>query len=317
MIPVDLITGFLGSGKTTFIKKYASYLMRRGLRIGILENDYGAVNVDMMMLGELQGENCGLEMVAGACDADCHSRRFKTKMIALGMSGYDRVLIEPSGIFDVDEFFDVLHESPLDRWYEPGSVITVIDSGLESELSDSGAYLLASQAAVAGKVVLSKAQLATPEEMNNTLLRLNSALEQVGCPRRFTMDEVLTKDWNSLNDDDFDALSRCGYRSERFVKRFGSDDVPFTTLYFMNLSIDKQGLLTVIDLLMHSENCGKVFRVKGFVRQDGGWLEVNATRSDTAMQPVDNGQDIIIVIGENLNEENIRAAVHGKEGETA
>ena len=125
MIPVDLITGFLGSGKTTFIRQYASYWMRCGLRIGILENDYGAVNVDMMLLGDLEGDSCGLEMVAGACDADCHSRRFKTKLIALGMSGYDRVLIEPSGVFDVDEFFDVLHESPLDRWYEPGSVITV------------------------------------------------------------------------------------------------------------------------------------------------------------------------------------------------
>ena len=69
--------------------------------------------------------------------------------------------------------------------------------------------------------------------------------------------------------------------------------------------------------MFENPRCGNVFRVKGFVRQDGGWLEVNATRSDTAMQPVDNGQDIIIVIGENLNEENIRAAVHGKEGETA
>lgn len=31
MVKVDLITGFLGSGKTTFIKKYASWLMKKGL----------------------------------------------------------------------------------------------------------------------------------------------------------------------------------------------------------------------------------------------------------------------------------------------
>lgn len=65
MIKIDLITGFLGSGKTTFIKNYARYLMARGERIGILENDYGAVNVDMMLLQDLQGDNCELEMVAG------------------------------------------------------------------------------------------------------------------------------------------------------------------------------------------------------------------------------------------------------------
>ena len=34
MVKVDLITGFLGSGKTTFIKKYARYLMDQGYDIG-------------------------------------------------------------------------------------------------------------------------------------------------------------------------------------------------------------------------------------------------------------------------------------------
>lgn len=56
MVKIDLITGFLGSGKTTFIKKYAKYLMAQGMNIGILENDFGAVNVDMMLLKDLEGE---------------------------------------------------------------------------------------------------------------------------------------------------------------------------------------------------------------------------------------------------------------------
>ena len=110
MVKVDLITGFLGSGKTTFIRKYAQYLMDAGNNIGILENDYGAVNVDMMLLQDLMGDNCELEMVSGGCDADCHRRRFKTKLIAMGMCGYDRVIVEPSGIFDVDEFFDLVEK---------------------------------------------------------------------------------------------------------------------------------------------------------------------------------------------------------------
>lgn len=128
MIKIDLITGFLGSGKTTFIKKYATYLLQQGMNIGILENDFGAVNVDAMLLQDILGDHCTLEMVAGGCDADCHRRRFKTKLIAMGMCGYDRVLVEPSGIFDMDEFFDALHESPLDRWYEIGNVITIVDA---------------------------------------------------------------------------------------------------------------------------------------------------------------------------------------------
>ncbi len=47
------------------------------------------------------------------------------------------VLIEPSGIFfDVDEFFDVLCEEPLDRWYEIGNVIAIVDARLEENLSE-------------------------------------------------------------------------------------------------------------------------------------------------------------------------------------
>lgn len=154
MVKVDLITGFLGSGKTTFIKKYARYLMEQGQNIGILENDFGAINVDMMLLRELEGENCELEMVAGGCDKDCYRRRFKTKLIAMGMCGYDRVLIEPSGIFDVDDFFDALHEEPLDRWYQIGNVITVVDASLEKTLSKEADYVLASEVANAGCVTL-------------------------------------------------------------------------------------------------------------------------------------------------------------------
>ena len=96
MVKIDLITGFLGSGKTTFIRQYAQGLIKKGYNIGILENDFGAVNVDMMLLQDLEGDNCELEMVSGGCDKDCHRRRFKTKLIAMGMSGYDRVLVEPS-----------------------------------------------------------------------------------------------------------------------------------------------------------------------------------------------------------------------------
>ena len=165
MIKVDLITGFLGAGKTTFLLKYAKYLMSQGLKIGILVYDHGAVNVDMPFLKELRGEQCELEMLAGACDADCHRRRFRTKLISMGMSGYERVIIEPSGVFDVDEYFDTLNESPLDRWYEAGSVITVVDAKLGENYTEEEDFFLASQAASAGCILLSRVQLATAEDI--------------------------------------------------------------------------------------------------------------------------------------------------------
>ena len=152
----------------------------------VLENDFGAVNVDMMLLQDVMGEQCELEMVAGGCDYDCHKIRFKTKLISMGMCGYDRVLVEPSGIYDVDEFFDVLHEEPLDRWYEIGNVIAIVDASLETTMSKQAEYLLASQVSRAGKVVLSRSQAATKEKINETVTRLNLALEQFQCKRKIS-----------------------------------------------------------------------------------------------------------------------------------
>ncbi|MBS7046311.1 MAG: GTPase (G3E family), partial [Eubacterium sp.] len=103
MIKMDLITGFLGAGKTTFIKKYASYFIKQGQTVGILENDYGAINVDMMLLQDLMSDNCELEMISGGCDEETHRRRFKTKLISMGMCGYDRVIVEPSGVYDIED----------------------------------------------------------------------------------------------------------------------------------------------------------------------------------------------------------------------
>ena len=222
MVKIDLITGFLGAGKTTFLKKYAQYWMEQGCQIGILENDYGAVNVDMMLLQDLEGEQCELEMVAGACDYDCHKRRFKSKLISMGMCGYDRVLVEPSGIYDVDEFFDTLCEEPLDRWYEIGNVIAIVDAKLEENMSAQSEYLLACQTANAGLVVFSKSQEAEEEEMGRTIRHLNQAMEQVQCRRRFGT-EILAKDWEQFTAQDWAQIASCGYvLYESGVLRSGS-----------------------------------------------------------------------------------------------
>lgn len=305
MVKIDLITGFLGSGKTTFIKKYAKYRMEQGETIGILENDYGAVNVDMMLLQELQGDRCELEMVAGGCDAHCHRRRFKTKLIAMGMCGYDRVIVEPSGIFDVDEFFDALCEEPLCNWYAIGSVIAIVEAGLEEDLSETAEYLLASQTACAGKVVLSRCGEAAGEEIAGTIAHLNRAMETVRCRRRFGAD-VLRKDWEELTAADFEELTACGYRPESFVKTFDAEETGYTSLYFMNVRLPEDILRERVEKLLGDPAAGQIFRIKGFMEGAAGWLEINATHKGIAIRPIEKGQEIIIVIGENLQEEHIR-----------
>ena len=308
MVKIDLITGFLGSGKTTFIRKYAQYLMEQGMNIGILENDYGAVNVDMMLLQDLMGDNCELEMVAGGCDKDCHRRRFKTKLIAMGMCGYDRVLVEPSGIFDVDEFFDALREEPLDQWYEIGNVIAIVDAKLEKELSDEADFILASEVADAGCILLSHAD-ATAEEMDATVAHINEALEKIHCKRRLGK-EILRKSTPQLTSEDLHRIMSSGYVMENYEKMDLEEHSGFESQYFMNVPMTAEKLQKVAKEILEDSSCGAVFRIKGFIKaEDNSWIQLNATHNGVRMEPIQEGQEVIIVIGEHLRRERIDAYI--------
>ena len=304
MIKIDLITGFLGAGKTTFIRKYAKYLMDSGKNIGILENDFGAVNVDMMMLQDLMGDQCELEMISGGCDPETHRRRFKTKLISMGMCGYDRILVEPSGIFDVDEFFDILHEEPLDRWYEPGSVITIVDANLEEEMSEEENYILASEAASAGKIVFSKigknlktekeaqmeekGSIAKAEEsISKVLAHINIALKQIKCERVIEEKDCLCKNWDTLTKADFQDLMSAGYTPENYQKLDFEQDSVFESLYFLNKKISVENMKKAAEELFQNPDCGHIFRIKGFLNTNYKEEVMMENKMEDKMEKVD------------------------------
>ena len=306
MIKVDLITGFLGSGKTTFLKLYAKYFINQGLRVGILENDYGAVNVDMLLLNDLRGDNCELEMVAGGCDAHCHRRRFKAKLISMAMSGYDRVIIEPSGIFDVDEFFDAVMDEPLDKWYEIGNVITIVDARLEDKLSTDADFFLASQLANAGTILLSRSQLTDKEHIAATKNHLIKAAEK----SKLNIDLsslIIEKNWDEFTSDDFAAIASCGYKTRSYIKRINTDGSNFETVYFLELPVKLDDIQHKIQTLMSDSSYGTIIRAKGFFLDKDKWYQFNATKNEFELKEMNVGQEVFIVIGENLNKDLIKS----------
>lgn len=310
MTKIDLITGILGSGKTTFIRSYARYLINKGMKIAILENDFGAVNVDMILLQDLKCDNCQLEMISGCGDPNCHKRRFKTQLISLGMQHFDRIIMEPSGIFDMDEFFDTLYESPLDRWFEIGSIITIADSGMEDILSEQMEYLLASEASCCGKLVLSKLNTESEEQTRqiseHILEHINRSLAGIQCGRKFSMNDIIAKNWGNFTEDDYEAFLSAGYRSSSYVKQFSSETIQSKAHYFMHIHIPEDKIKPVIEGIMSDSECGKIFRIKGALPSDSGkWLKINATSERTEISDVQNGQSVLIVIGDDIDRKRI------------
>lgn len=306
MVTIDLITGFLGSGKTTFIKKYAAWLIAQGKNICILENDFGAVNIDMLMLQDIMGEQCDLEMVSGGCDKDCHRRRFKTKLIAMGMSGYDHVIVEPSGIFDVNEFFDALRDEPLCQWYRIGSVIAVADAGLE-DLPPHADYVLASEIADAGCVVLSKTDGVSEVQKEHTLQHINRALTQIRCKRQLTEADVVDCSWDALTDEDWQRIGSAGYHAEAWQRLEQDAEDLFSTVTVLNHQLGREQLEKAAAAIFTDPACGQAYRMKGFLQENGQWTELNATVKNCTVTTAERGQEVVIVIGENLKKEAIAA----------
>lgn len=304
MIKIDLITGILGSGKTTLIKEYAKYCLKKGEKIAILENDYGAVNIDMILLQDIASDNCRLEMIMGGGDMDCHQRRFKTRLISLRMEGYDRVIIEPSGIFDMDEFFDSLYEEPLCNWYQIGSVIGIVDASMDNKLSDEMEYVLGSELSCCGKLILSKYK--TGNDYQAVIDHINNALEYIKCNRKFLDKDIIAKNWEELNDSDYEELVDASYIVKDYVKLFNRDTINSDVFYFMNVSVkdeDKQNMLSDI---MKDPECGNIYRIKGSLQDDNNeWIKINYTKDCYEQGNIKNGQSVLIIIGETLKKDMI------------
>ena len=296
MVKIDLVTGFLGSGKTTFIKRYAKYLIDKGYNLCILENDFGAINVDMMFLDGLE---CGKEMVSGACDYDCHLRRFKTKLIQIAMMGYDRVIVEPSGIYDTDEFFDFLYEEPLNKLYEISNIFCIYDIDTK-DLSYESKYILTSESSVCGKLIISKRE-------NNNIVNLdyiNSIIKEFNCNRVFT-----NKDTEYTDELNFDKLINVGYKDYDHIKIPVNFDNNYDSIYFLDIDIKIDNLLSIKDILFNNKEYGNIVRIKGFIYENNRWNKVNITDKINEIKPIENGQKVIIIIGENLNKELINEQI--------
>ena len=102
MANIDLITGFLGAGKTTFIRKYAEYLDSIGVTCIVIENEYGSTGIDSRIL---QADGITTDELFGGCICCTLKVGFHDMLYTLS-DKVDRIIVEPSGVYDVSQFFE-------------------------------------------------------------------------------------------------------------------------------------------------------------------------------------------------------------------
>ena len=327
MPQIDLITGFPGAGKTTFIKKYVQFLTGQGLTVAVLETDYGAVNLDMVILNDLIGDKCEVEILDGGSGVLPYSHRFHTKLSSMAVSGYDRVIVESFGFYDVDSFFDALAVGPLSQWYSPGSIVNIVDAGMEEQLSDEAQYLLVSQTASAGKIVLTHCVEAQAHESagkeqaaghcglasdnlsavrERALARLNTVLERFQSDRRIIPDDIIARDGDELTQDDFVLIAAAGMIPADYARIPDDMRSGHGTILYSGLELEEQKINGIITEIFADGSCGKVMRIKGFVRAEGNLrIQVDATRHEVKTCRTPFAREVLIISGDELNEDRI------------
>ncbi|MBA3746574.1 MAG: GTP-binding protein [Solirubrobacterales bacterium] len=182
-IPISVVTGFLGAGKTTLVNRLVA--ARAGNeRVGVVVNEAGEVGLDGQLLGDATDDVVEIADGCVCCTSQGELLEAITRLHRAA-GRLDRIIVETSGLADpgpvIDALASVTHVLRLD------SIVTVIDT-LHSidQLDRIKSPEALAQVQLATHVVLSKIDIAdaeTVEAVRARIAALNPAAEIIVTPR--------------------------------------------------------------------------------------------------------------------------------------
>ena len=158
MTKIDVVSGFLGAGKTTLIRKIIADALA-GTRVVLIENEFGEIGIDGGFLKE-----AGIEIREMNSGCICCSLvgDFGTALKEV-MSTYapERILIEPSGVGKLSEIMEAVHNAADGSDMELNSAVAVVDaSKCKVYLKNFGEFF-ADQIEHAGTIILTRTDKAS------------------------------------------------------------------------------------------------------------------------------------------------------------
>ncbi len=121
---IDIISGFLGAGKTTFIKKLMEGVFPDET-IVILENEFGRINIDQENLGR---EGLTVKPIQAGCICCSSSMELSKGIFDITEEFHpDRIIVEPTGIAKLSEIKKLLLQKELEELCETDHIITIVD----------------------------------------------------------------------------------------------------------------------------------------------------------------------------------------------
>ena len=189
MIKVDIISGFLGAGKTTFIKELISKVFKDE-KVVLIENEFGEIGIDSGFMKEAGIEVT--EMNSGCiCCTLVGDFAEALKQVADTYSP-DRIIIEPSGVGKLSDVTAAVERMAGEAGLEVNSAITVVDGKKSQMYMKNFGEFYSDQLENASTVVVSRTQMIDEAKLSKVL-----AMVQEHNPSA----TVITTPWDELSGD--------------------------------------------------------------------------------------------------------------------
>ncbi len=321
-LPLLLLTGFLGSGKTTTLSHWLEHTNVPLKRTAVIINDFGAINVDAALLARRQLE---LRSITGGCVCCQSYEDLVAQVGALADNPeIDLAWIETSGLADPEEVLDHLSAPELADGTIIRRLILVID-GSDFPCSWRGRAVQEEQVRYADVILLNKTDrldAAGRQRVEVSLRKINPAARIV-LTQKGEVDPAVLSDAGAranahAHHHHHDDACECGHEHGHDHKHghdhehHHHDHLPHSaSTLFVPLSapVEREAFQRFLGSLPSS-----VFRAKGFIRLAESPEKLHTfqqvrDQAELLLLPLEGGEELatgLVLIGPHLEEERIR-----------
>jgi G3E family GTPase len=306
MIKIDVVSGFLGSGKTTLIKSLLKAYENE--KVVLIENEFGEIGIDGDII-----EREGFEVfeISSGCICCIMKKDFQVVLSRIIEEfNPDRIIVEPTGISILSEIIDILSSKEVSEKCNINSLITVVDSINYLEQCDIFGEFFEDQINNAETLILSKSQFVESEKIEEIIESLREVNSKAA---------IITSNWSNLSFNEIKGLLEQNIKLE-FKELFHTEYKPCKENKFKAIGIETSKKFTrdeLEDILKELKEAkyGEVLRGKGFLKGINCFLEFSYTNGQYIID--ENKQRCsgkLCLIGQNLNEEELNKLFKSKVG---